>query len=316
MSTALVTGSHGFVGGHLRHVLHTRGWEVVGLGRSSREDEAASEGERYIRTDLTKTAAVVAALDAVRPDVIFHLAASPAIREAGATKVTELIADAVAATFSLMSAVVAATERPLVILAGSSAQYGALPIEENPVTEESRCNPITPYGWAKAGAEATARAFAAGASIELIPVRTFNLIGPGEPPTTVASAFASRIVAVLDGRSEVIQARDIGAVRDFSDVRDVAVGYVELAERGTPGRTYNLCSGRPTAVGDVLNCLLDAAGLERGIVRLLPDSGSGNIGYQVGSASRVGAEVGWAATTELSASARALLAHVQQNMTR
>ena len=235
MTTALVTGSHGFVGRHLRDVLHARGWEVIGLSRADRRSEAAEEGERYVRADLTDTEVVAATLDAVRPDVVFHLAASPAFRQAGPANVRKLVTDAVVGTFSLMSAAAAISRPPLVVLAGSSAQYGALPIEENPISEDSRCNPVTPYGWAKAAAEATARAFAAGGSVDIIPVRAFNLIGPGEPPTTVASALATRIIAVLDGRSDEVQARDLSTVRDFSDVRDIAAGYVDIAERGTPG---------------------------------------------------------------------------------
>jgi GDP-4-dehydro-6-deoxy-D-mannose reductase len=315
LSTALVTGSHGFVGSHLRHVLRDRGWDVVGMGRGDRAVEATAEGERYVRTDLRETSAVVAALNIVRPAVVFHLAATPALKEAEAPTVTDLVAGTVAATHSLMSAV-ASTARPLVVLVGSSAQYGSLPIEENPITEGSRCNPVTSYGWAKAAAEATARAFAASGSVDVIPVRAFNIIGAGEPPTTVASAFAGRIAALLDGRLDEVQARDLSAVRDFTDVRDVAAGLVDLAERGTPGRLYNLCSGRPTTVGDVLDGLLTLAGLDRGVVRVLPDSGPGGIPYQVGSVARTRAEVGWSATIELPRSLRALLERVQQGVAR
>jgi len=313
LSTALITGSHGFVGRHLRDVLRARGWDVVGLGRADHGAEAAAEGDRYVRVDLMETAAVIAALNAVRPTVIFHLAASPASKEADAPTLTRSVAETVAGALSLMSAVVA-TARQLVVLAGSSAQYGALPIEKNPITEDSRCNPITPYGWAKAAAEATARAFAVSASLEIIPVRVFNIIGPGEPSTTVASALAERIVSVLEGHSEDVQVRDLSAVRDFTDVRDIAAGFVDVAERGTPGRLYNLCSGRPTSVGDILDGLLGEAGLDRGVVRVLPDSGAGNVPYQVGSPSRAAAEAGWTATIDLATSLHDLLARVKQGV--
>ena len=311
MSTALVTGSHGFVGSHLRGILRARGWDVVGLGRADREAAAFADGERYVRADLTETSTVAAALREVRPSVVFHLAATPALKGAEATAVNDLVAGTVAATHSLMSAV-ASSPRPLVVFVGSSAQYGALPVEENPVTEDSRCNPVTSYGWAKVAAEATARAYAASGSVDVIPVRAFNIIGAGEPPTTVASAFAGRIAALLAGRLDEVQVRDLAAVRDFTDVRDIATGLVDLAERGTPGRLYNLCSGRPATVGDVLDGLLVAAGLDRSVVRVLPDSGPGGVPYQVGSAARAGAEVGWSATTELPQSLRSLLECVQR----
>jgi GDP-4-dehydro-6-deoxy-D-mannose reductase len=288
---------------------------VVGVGRVDREAEAAAEGERYIRVDLTDTAAVRLALRDVGPAVVFHLAASPTSKQADGAAATEMVAETVSSTVSLMSAI-ASTCRPLVILAGSAAQYGALRIEENPVNEDSRCNPVTPYGWAKAAAEATARAFAASASLQIIPIRVFNIVGPGEPPTTVASAIAARVAAVLDGRSEEVPVRDLSAVRDFTDVRDIAAGFVDLAERGTPGRVYNLCSGRPASVGDVVDGLLAAAGLDHKVVRELPTPRrSDNIGYQVGSNSRAVREIGWSATIDLFSSLRALLA-CQQRVVR
>jgi GDP-4-dehydro-6-deoxy-D-mannose reductase len=318
LSTALVTGSHGFVGRHLRQVLRDRGWDVVGLGRVDRTAEAAADGERYIRADLADTAALTSALDEVTPSVVFHLAASPASKQADGATATEMVAGTVAGTCSLMSAsAVASTARPLVILAGSAAQYGLLPIEENPITEESRCNPVTPYGWAKAAAEATARAFSGSASLPIIPVRVFNMVGPGEPPATVASALAARVLAVVAGQFEKVHVRDLSAVRDFTDVRDIAAGFVDLAERGTPGRVYNLCSGRPTTVGDILDGLLAAAGLDRDVVHVLPNSGGcGNVPYQVGSNARVAAEVGWSATIDLFTSLRALLTCQQQVLRR
>jgi GDP-4-dehydro-6-deoxy-D-mannose reductase len=318
MTTALVTGSHGFVGNHLRAELHRRGWTVIGLGRSDRVAEAAATGERYIRADLTDAAGVAAALDTVRPDVVFHLAATPAYKLGG--DVTALVGDAVHGTFTLCAALRAAGQRPRFVQAGSSAQYGALSRQENPVDERARCNPVTAYGFAKAAAEATVAAFGVAGCFDVIPVRAFNHVGPGEPTTTVASSFAARIIEVLAGRAESLRVQDLDAVRDFTDVRDIVRGYVDLAERGENGRLYNLCSGHAVTVGEVLDGLLRAAGLSRSVVEVEPSSGlaerPGSIPYQVGSAARVAAEVGWRPSIGLDQSLRDLLARVQQDVVR
>jgi GDP-4-dehydro-6-deoxy-D-mannose reductase len=295
MTVALVTGSHGFVGTHLRAVLRDRGWDVVGLGRTDRDSPG------YVRADLTDPAQVTAALDAVRPDVVFHLAATPGARAGGD------VTSVVPATHALCAALIATGQRPRLVLAGSSAQYGALRRDENPVTEDARTQPVTPYGHAKAAAEHVARAF--GDRLDVIPVRAFNHVGPGEPPTTVASAFARRIADVRAGRADTVAAGDLDAVRDFTDVRDIARGYADLAERGTPGRVYNLCSGRAATVGDVLDGLLAAGGLDRTVVQVAPSAvpASGSISYQVGCPRRVQAETGWDAILPLTDSLRDLL---------
>lgn len=295
MSVALVTGGHGFVGSPLRALLRRSGWDVVSLGRAAR---VAPAGERYLRVDLTDVAAVAEAVDAVRPDVVFHLAASPPQKVAD---LSALVAGAVGATHALCAALRQTGARARVVLAGSSAQYGAVPRSENPVTEQTRGRPVNAYGFAKAAAEATACALATDGAFDLVPVRAFNHVGPGEPPTTVASAFATRIAAVLGGRAERVAVADLDAVRDFTDVRDIARGYLALAERGTAGRVYNLCSGRAATVGDVLDGLLAAGGLDRTVVDVVP-GGTGGIPYQVGSPARVAAETGWAAEIPLTAS--------------
>lgn len=305
MSTALVTGAYGFVGTHLRTELRARGYDVVGLGRSPREPDP---GERHVQADLCDTAAVTGALADVRPELIFHLAASPAFKHGGNTGA--MVADAVTATVSLCSAITTAAIKTRMVLAGSSAQYGGLAPEENPVTEESRFNPLGAYGLVKVAAEAAARAFATGGDFELIPVRAFNHVGPGEPLTTVASSFASRILAVLDGTAETVSVMDLECVRDFTDVRDIARGYADLAERGTPDRVYNLCSGRPATVGDVLDGLLAAAGLDRSAVRVMP-AAPGGLPYQVGSPARVQEEIGWNASIALRSSVHDLFAQVR-----
>lgn len=295
MSVALVTGSHGFAGRHLCIELRARGFTVVGLGRTPQPGP-------FVTADLADVAAVTAALETHRPDLVFHLAAT-------ATGPPESIVDNnVAAAHGLGTALRRVPAR--LVIAGSSAQYGASP---SPVTEESRDEPVSAYGHAKAAAESILRGLAGGygaGGFEVVPVRAFNHIGPGEPNTTVAGAFAGRIRALLAGHSERVNVAGLDSVRDFTDVRDIVRGYADLGVHGVPGRVYNLCSGRATTIGDVLDALLAAAGLDRSVVDVTADPPgvrSGQIGYQVGAPDRVRQEIGWTATIGLDQSTRDLL---------
>ena len=49
----------------------------------------------------------------------------------------------------------------------------------------------------------------------------------------------------------------IDGVRDFSDVRDIVVGYRLAALKGEPGDVYNLGTGHGTPVRALLNGLLE-----------------------------------------------------------
>jgi GDP-4-dehydro-6-deoxy-D-mannose reductase len=297
VSVALVTGSHGFAGKHLCIELRGRGFTVVGLGRTPQPGP-------FVTADLADAAAVTDALEAHRPDVVFHLAAT-------ATGPPESIVDSnVAAAHGLGTALRRVPAR--LVIAGSSAQYGASP---SPVTEDARGQPVSAYGHAKAAAESillghASSGAAGGGTFEVVPARAFNHIGPGEPTTTVAGAFASRIRSVLAGHAERVNVAGLASVRDFTDVRDIVRGYADLAVHGVPGRVYNLCSGRATTIADVLDALLVAAGLDRSVVDVTADPPgvrSGRIGYQVGAPDRVRQEIGWTATIGLEQSTMDLL---------
>ena len=301
MTVALITGSHGFVGSHLRPLLAGVGWSVVGIGRSAVEPAI---DERYRRVDVTDLAALADVLDAERPDVVFHLAAVNGHQVADPVALTH---DVLTGTQVVCAAIRRVGIRPRLVLAGSSAQYGATSLTHTRVAEDDPLEPVSAYGHAKVQAEAAAFEAAADGAFDLVAARAFNHVGPGEPPTTVCGAVAARVRSVLDGHAERAEVADLAVVRDFTDVRDIARGYLALATAGTPGTVYNLCSGRAATVGDVVDGLLEAAGLDRSKVAIMPDTGSG-IAYQVGSPTRTETETGWSATIPLRDSLADLLA--------
>src|SRR5206468_3628825 len=53
----------------------------------------------------------------------------------------------------------------------------------------------------------------------------------------------------------VLRVGNVDPVRDFSDVRDIAAGYVALLERGRAGAAYNVCSGEGTSIAEVIAVL-------------------------------------------------------------
>lgn len=300
MTVALITGGFGFVGGHLRRELRSRGWSVVTVGHTAASSASRPDVDDRI-VDVADPTAMAACLADLRPDVVFHLAAT--------STGPDVVSRTVAASLGLGEGLRRAGRRGVrVVHAGSSAQYGAA--ADNPVTEDTLPAPVSPYGYAKLAAEAVLCGLAADGSFEVVPVRAFNHIGPGESTATVGGAFAARVRDVVAGRAQRVTAAGLDAVRDFTDVRDIVRGYADLAERGVPGRLYNLCSGRPTTVAEVLDALLACAGLDRSVVDLVstpPNERSARVAYQVGSPARVQHEVGWTATIGLEQSAKDLL---------
>ena len=59
------------------------------------------------------------------------------------------------------------------------------------------------------------------------------------------------------GRQEpLIKVGNLDARRDYSDVSDIVRGYREAILNGINGEAYNLCSGKSTSIGDLLNMLI------------------------------------------------------------
>jgi GDP-4-dehydro-6-deoxy-D-mannose reductase len=305
----LVTGSHGFAGTHLRESLARQGYVVVGCGRSDREP---GPGETYSPVDLAQAAQVRAMVEAADPELVFHLAADTG--RGGEEGIARAIDTNVLGTRNLVAALAARGRPTRLVHVGSSAQYGAVPDACDPVDENAPQLPLGVYGWTKAASEAVALAASGSAGLETIALRPFNHTGPGEPEHLVVASFARQVAAIEAGAEPVIHVGNLSPVRDLTDVRDLVAGYVSLAERGAPGRIYNLCSGRGTRVQEILGMLLDRTQVTIE-VRADPDRQRRvELPKQVGSAVRAEREAGWTPRIPLADSVDAVLDEWRQRL--
>ena len=283
----LVTGAGGFVGGHLCRALELRGHGVVSLFSPRR-----ATGEQ-LAVDLTDPEAVGRALADARPDAVVHLAARA--RPAGLESIQTLLDNNVRAAHNVLEAVRCAAPRARLIMVSSSAVYGAVSRERNPVVEEEPLRPLLPYGASKAAVEAVASVYAAH-GLDVVTVRPFNLLGPGQGAEFVAGRFAQQIVQIAAGRAEpAIETGPLESVRDFTDVRDAVRGYVALLEGRTGPGPFNLCSGIARSVGDMLREMVALAGVN---AEIRQRAGAGtppglDVPYQSGSRGAIGKAVGW-----------------------
>jgi len=268
---ALVTGGTGFLGLHLSRELADNGFDVRAVGRSD--------------GDVTDPGAMRELVADARPTHVFHLAGN---REGG---LDELLRVNVCGTVNLLEAV--AHEAPLarVVVVGSAAEYGDAVRE--PVDENHPLQPRTDYGVAKAAQELAAGAVGVRDDLHVTRVRLFNVIGPGEPTSFVASAIAGRIAAIQVGTTPPpLRTGDLSTKRDFVDVRDAVSAIRLAATRGEPGTVYNVCSGTATPIRTLVDELLALAGLEVPVESVAEPVALNVRGY-AGSSERLRAATGW-----------------------
>jgi GDP-4-dehydro-6-deoxy-D-mannose reductase len=236
---ALVTGATGFVGPYLVRHLRDEGDDVEGVGPE---------------VDLADADALAEALARSRPEVVYHLAALSHVGESWQAPIDVFEVNTIGTLRLLLAAAEAGVERVLVV--GSAEQYGRVDPAGMPIREDHPQHPVTPYGASKAAAELAASHVFRGRGLPVVCVRAFNHIGPGQGPNMLVPSVARQVARNERDGGDVVLTGDLSPTRDFTDVRDVVRAYRLLATRGEPGEAYNVCSGRPVAVREVVETML------------------------------------------------------------
>ncbi len=252
---ALVTGGNGFVGRHLCAELRSRGAQTFVAGRSAGDDD-----EVDFELDLADAASVRNAVVAARPDMVYHLAAQAFVPRSTEDPLGTFDTN-VMGTARLVDAIRSLHPgAPMRLVFVSSGEvYGAHPAGDLPLREDATTAPSNPYAASKLAGETIVLAATRAKAIDAIVTRAFNQIGPGQSRPFVVPSFAARLARIAAGGDPLLTVGNLEPQRDFLDVRDVVRAYADLGERGVPGEIYNVCSGVPTAIVDILRKLVTIA---------------------------------------------------------
>jgi GDP-D-mannose dehydratase len=288
----LITGVGGFVGRHLAAALaQGTDWELWGWAR--RPVDGLPDRLQMMSVDLRNPEEVQRALARVAPEGIIHLAAQSDVAESWRDPWGTFETN-VRGTLNLLDGLRALGLRPRVLVVTSNEVYGLVRPEELPIREEQPLRPANPYGLSKVAQDGLAAVYARAYALPIIRARPFNHIGPGQAPRFVVPSFARQIAWIEAGLQEpVLRVGNLEVQRDFTDVRDVVRAYRLLLERGEPGEVYNIGSGRPRSIREVLETMLAMAQVEVRIEvdpqRLRPV----DIPVSVADTTRIRERVGW-----------------------
>ncbi|MBR3524820.1 MAG: GDP-mannose 4,6-dehydratase [Lachnospiraceae bacterium] len=258
---ALIIGAAGFVGGYLlRHLREERGCDVVVTKLPGEVLDAADA--KVCELNILDKESIIELLFAERPDEVYHLAAQSSVSVAW--KNPQLTVDVnVKGAVNLLEALRELYFKPRVLLVGSGEEYGHIKPGATPIDEETLLDPGNIYAATKACQNMLGRIYSRAYDLELIMVRAFNHIGPGQAPIFVVSDFCKQAVEIEKGlREPVMRVGNLSARRDFTDVRDVVRAYGLLAEHGAAGQTYNVGSGHAVEIREILQTIIERCGAE------------------------------------------------------
>lgn len=303
----LVTGAAGFVGQWLCRELLRDGWEVTGARLGDDIPDGALSGEerravRWVACDVTASDHLRHALDAARPDAVFHLAGIASVPQASADPGHAFDVNAGAAVRLLAEIGArrrAGTLDPVVLVVGSGEQYGRHEAAEQPLREDAVQRPLNSYAASKAAQEIAALAAFRADGVRVVATRSFNHSGPGQSERFVIPALVRRALALRDAGSDALTLGNTTAIRDFLHVADVARAYRLLATRGAAGEVYNVASGAGVDVATIAGRVLALAGTD---ARLQSDPAlvrPVEVPILVGSPAKLRAATGWTAEHSL-----------------
>lgn len=260
----LITGAAGFVGAHLiRRLKCDEQNEIYAWAKDSVESrQIALESNHIGIVDITQKMQVVEAFRSICPDRVYHLAAQSSVGLSWKEPALTYEVNAIGC-IHLLEAVRLYQPHARVLLVGSAEQYGRVRPEELPIAETRPLQGLNPYSISKMAQEQTAMLYAAAYQLELVIVRAFNHIGPGQAARFVIPDWCSQVVRMERGQqSPKLLVGNIDVRRDFTDVRDIVRAYTELMEKGCAGEVYNVGSGCDYSLREVLDIIISGSSCE------------------------------------------------------
>lgn len=149
MKKALVTGINGQDGSYLAEILLKKGYEVHGLIRRAstfNRDRIEGLDIKLHYGDMTDPFSLLWALKASQPDEVYNLAAQSHVQVSWEIPLYTAQTTAIG-VLNLLEAIRFLDIKPKIYQASTSELFDGL--SDKPYDEESRMNPVSPYGTAK-----------------------------------------------------------------------------------------------------------------------------------------------------------------------
>lgn len=250
MTKAIVTGSAGFIGGHLVDKLLKLGVNVLGIDNMSNSLKSTLELHLKHNSFTSKqidigSREIASIFKSFKPDLVFHLAAKAGVMPS-VLNPTFSDLNNVNGTVNLLEAAKEHDVKRFVFSSSSSVYGGA---DMLPIKEAYPVSPKSPYALQKLVGEKYCVLFSELYELDTVSLRYFNVFGPRQRSD---SDYAAVIAAFCNAEKTKARPTIYGSgeqFRDFCYVQNVVDANIKaaFAEGKLHGQKFNVgCGGRIT----------------------------------------------------------------------
>ncbi len=259
MTIILLSGSTGFIGGHLGKILVDQGYDVVCLNRFASNRRVHEFGQQIVYADLLDPSGLMKAVQNTKPHIMIHLAAVSPVAYSY-THQWEVNAANYQATSILAEACRELPNFEQFIFAGTSEAYGNQP--EIPIHESAKYYPNSPYSDSKVAAIQYLEYMRDAYDFPMTVCLPFNTYGRINSKHFVTESL---ITQMLDNPKTVLFG-DPKPVRDFLFRDDHVKAYTAVLENKVAiGEKFNFCTGVGVTIQELVDLLVEITGYQ-GIV--------------------------------------------------
>lgn len=252
-----MTGAAGFIGSHLVDKLLAEGHMVFGIDDLSGGSlENVSPRCQFEKIDLQDKIATARAIEWMKPEVVYHLAANAAENKAQFSPI-DITNRNVGVFLNTLVPAIKTGSLKRVVFTSSIAVYGAL---QTPFKETDKPEPEDIYGISKLACEQMLRVLSFVHGFEYVIARPHNVYGPRQnmrdPYRNVVAIFGNKL---LKGEPYYIYG-DGNQVRCFSYIDDVVKALVACLKPSVAGMTFNIGSDARYTINELSEALQEVAG--------------------------------------------------------
>ncbi len=284
-ASVLVTGAHGFTGSHLCRELVNAGARVKAFVKPDSQLSSLDDILDRItvcRGDVTDFDSLLLHLKGVK--YVFNPAAIVPVMDSRKNPQRSFSVNSIGSFNVAYASVQCGVKKMLHV--STCHVYGNQPDSEIPIRETTLPLPGDLYAASKMAAEISIRPLInEGAPIVIS--RGFAKYGPGQSP----QYFIPRVITQLI-LGETPQLGNLTPTRDYTYIKDMALGYMTLLEKGLPGQIYHLSSERETSMAEVYDIICRIIGVTAKAVTHA-DSRPQDIMRLWGLSTRARNEFGW-----------------------